>query len=63
MTDKERNWLEKAIEALALTARKEGEYWRAGYTREDACGADLLKKWMLEKGFQTRFEDVYKRQI
>lgn len=58
MTDKERNWLEKAIEALALTARKEGEYWRAGYTREDACGADLLKKWMLEKGFQTRFDSV-----
>lgn len=55
---KEMDWIENAIDALAVTARRNDEYWRASYTREDAAGAALLEKWMSEKGFQTRYDAV-----
>lgn len=56
--ERELDWIERAIDDLALTAEREGQYWRASYTREDAAGAALLEKWLLEKGFQIRYDSV-----
>lgn len=53
---RELDWIKKAINDLALTAERDGEYWRASYTREDAAGAALLEKWLQEKSFQTRYD-------
>ncbi|NLY81246.1 MAG: M20 family metallo-hydrolase [Clostridiales bacterium] len=51
-------WVLEALEELAVTAVKDGEYWRATYTKEDKESLVLLEKWMKEKGFDTYYDEV-----
>ena len=55
-TQEELAWLIDALDAFAVTAEKDGEYWRATYTAEDAKGLRLLGQWMKEKGLECRFD-------
>ena len=58
MTD-DTKWLIKAIEEAAETAiKKDGTYWRASYTREDASVTALLREYMESFGMETFFDAV-----
>lgn len=58
MTD-DTKWLVKAIEEAAETAiKKDGTYWRASYTREDASVTALLREYMESSGMETFFDAV-----
>ena len=56
--NKEINWITEAIDSYAETSIRRGEYWRAPYTPEDKAAADLLQKWMEERGMTTYFDSV-----
>ncbi|MEE0740745.1 MAG: M20 family metallo-hydrolase [Emergencia sp.] len=56
--EREIQWIKSAVEELAVTAERNGEYWRATYTAEDAKGTALIEKWLMEKGFQVRYDEV-----
>ena len=58
VTQEEIGWLNDALETYAATAEKDGEFWRASYTPEDAKGLRLLAGWMKEKGIEYRFDGV-----
>ncbi|MBK5252909.1 MAG: M20 family metallo-hydrolase [Peptostreptococcaceae bacterium] len=54
----ESKWVLDALEELAFTAVKDGEYWRATYTKEDKESLILLEMWMKKKGFETYYDEV-----
>lgn len=51
-------WLLSAIEALAETAAKGGEYWRASYTEQDKKAVALLTAYMQRAGMEPEFDAV-----
>lgn len=51
-------WIVDAVEAVGKTALRDGEYWRATYTEEDAKAVELLKSYMTESGMEVYFDAV-----
>lgn len=55
---KHTQWLTMATEAMARTAQKDNEYWRATYTEQDKQGVAQLSEYMREAGMEVYFDAV-----
>ena len=56
--NKETQWIVEAIEAAAKTADRDGEYWRASYTEQDAEITALLTQYMRDAGMEVYSDAV-----
>ena len=56
ISNQEGIFIEEMLSSLADATRRNGEIWRAVYTKEDRIAKEIISKWMEQVGLET-YED------